>query len=181
MFTTKTPLALLLLIPLAMMSFSACEDDTSFTLPVSEAYKISFTIDGTAQTLNGVDTHNSNVLSAGHSFGSGLLNLYGVSADRSVRLSISARSLPVVVLEDGSVELSGNGFAPATIKVSGTEMEGSVYCPHLINVEDVEYKAFVKWDSYENGVMKGRFMGDPDKDNPVELTGGSFELVVALY
>ncbi len=167
-----------LMLALLTITFTSCPDETTLTLPVSEIYKMSFVVDGEPQTLNGLPTTNSNSLTPGREEGQGALWLNSVSADRSITLTLVTYDLPIVETADNRIELATSGFFPATITVDGEEMEGSIYCPHAVSTGRVQYDALIAWDSYEDGVMKGRFMGDPGKDNPVELTDGAFELLV---
>lgn len=171
---------------LALVLFSCGEDEVGYQFPESSSEHITFTIDGQEQVLRGLggpySNTNPNRIRIDDTPGyNNSVSLMRSNASNSTRLRITGRDLPLV-REDGSVSWQGEDFVPVTITVSGNEMSGSIYCPHVEDATSVTYEALMVIDKVnESGIVSGRFKTDPDASgNAAQLTEGSFYLAVNI-
>jgi len=163
-----------------VLAMTTCKREATFELPEIADQFISLTIDGQEQTLRSITQTGFDATSFFIDEGSGEnnLSLYRNSKNNAFRFELNAQNLPIREKETGFV-YEGEEFTPATINIVGSEMSGSIYCPHEIDGTGVEYQALVRFDDWdESGRMRGVFKTDQTTDNPVEVTNGRFELIV---
>ena len=163
-----------------VLALTTCKREATFELPEISDQFISLTIDGQEQVLRSITEFAIDATSFYLEEGSGVnnLSLRRNSKDNAFRFELTAQNLPIRQKETGFAYV-GDVFTPAIISIIGSEMSGSIYCPHETDGIAVEYEALVRFDDWEeNGRMRGTFKTDPSAENPVEITNGRFELDV---
>jgi hypothetical protein len=159
---------------------TTCKREATYELPEISDQFIALTLDGQEQILRSITNYAFDATSfyIDEAAGSNSLSLFRNSRDNAFRLELTAQDLPIRGKESGFV-YDGEEFTPAIIGVIGSEMSGSIYCPHEIDGIVIEYQLLIRFDDWdESGRMRGAFKTDPSAENQVEITNGRFELDV---
>lgn len=163
-----------------VLAMTTCKREATYELPEIPDQFIALTIDGQEQVLRSITEFGLDGTSFFIDEGSGEnnLSLFRNSKDNAFRFELTAPNLPIRQKETG-FDYEGDAFTPATINVIGSEMSGSIYCPHDTDGIAVQYEALVRFDDWDgNGRMRGTFKTAPSAENLVEITNGRFELDV---
>jgi|GEM_PF-3018236 len=159
--------------------FLSCEDKNEVVLPEIDGQFISFKIDGQAQRLASISSeyNYNNFFYVADDGIRNVLEFSRSSSDQETIVALEARDLPVIAREKG-FDYDGDGFAPARMTVKNASMAGSLYCPHPTVSAEIVYDVLLRYDRWEDGIIRGSFKGDPTADNVVAVTEGRFELSI---
>ena len=154
---------------------ASCEDEVGYINPSIEGEFIKFSVDGQSQEFKAVET--ASVLSVrADEPARNTLSLSRTSADGLTKISISASGLPVTKQADQYV-VTDNVVVPTNVKVTSTEMSGSIYCPHYEGGDEMTYEGTLRISKIgADGIATGTFSSQAKNPDVPSLSNGAYRV-----